>query len=213
MALQNRVTPEGEIIATHHRGMFMGNRGGRIHDRETRTLTTRRFVSRRWICCETCFRSRRRDVMGEGYTELFFLDEPTALAAGHRPCFECRREAATHFQLCWQLSKAWAEKPRADEMDMILHDERLAPPTVMPLSCLPDGTALLLPGSAGMVEKDMTCDRIALIRAGHLLPWRAEGYGQAQPLPSDQPVSVLTPPSILAVLRQGYRPRWHPSAG
>ncbi|WP_321499336.1 hypothetical protein [Breoghania sp.] len=213
MALQNRVTPEGDIIATHHRGLFMGNRGGRIHDPETRTLTKRRFVTRRWICCATCFRNRRRVVMGKGYTELFFLDEPTALAAGHRPCFECRRPAATHFQRCWQLSKAWPEKPRADEMDEILHDERLAPPTVMPLSCLPDGTALLLPGSDGARSKGRLSDRIALIRAGHLLPWRAEGYGRALPLPSDQPVTVLTPPSILGALQQGYRPHWHPSAG
>ncbi len=207
MPLQNRVTPAGEIIATRYRGTLMGNRGGRFHDPETRTLTARRFVSRRWICCALHFRNRRRTVMGEGYTELFFLDEPTALAAGHRPCFECRRAAAQQFQSCWQHAKASPERPRADDMDAILHEERLAPPSLIPLDDLPDGTALLLPGA------DPEPERIALLRAGTLLPWRAGGYGAALPLPSNQPVAVLTPPSILAVLRQGYRPLWHPSAG
>ena len=93
MPLQNRVTPQGEIIATPERGTVMGNRGGRIH-RDDRA----RWKSKAWITCRLSFKSRHRTVMGNSYTELFFLDEATALAAGHRPCFECRRADALAFQ-------------------------------------------------------------------------------------------------------------------
>jgi len=90
MPLQNRVSPFGELITTSARGLFMGNRGGRFHTAD-RTLTSRRWASRQWICCRLQFKQRHRKVWGDSYTELFFLDEVTALAAGHRPCFECRR--------------------------------------------------------------------------------------------------------------------------
>ncbi len=103
MPLQNRVLPDGQIVAHSARGAFMGNRGGRFHDPETRTLTTRRWASRQWIICVLDFKHRHREVMGHGYTELFFLDEVTALAAGHRPCFECRRQAGSQSVLC----RAW----------------------------------------------------------------------------------------------------------
>jgi hypothetical protein len=96
MPLQNRVTPFGELIATSTRGTMFGNRGGRFH-RDDKTLGERRHVSRRWICCVLDFKGRQRDVWGDSYTELFFLDEVTALAAGHRPCFECRRKDANAF--------------------------------------------------------------------------------------------------------------------
>ena len=93
MPLQNRVDPFGELFADSARGRFFGNRGGRFHT-DDRTLTRRRWVSRTWICCVLEFKNRHRDVWGRSYTELFFLDEVTALAAGHRPCFECRRRDA-----------------------------------------------------------------------------------------------------------------------
>ena len=93
MPLQNRVNPFGELCAFSARGLFMGNRGGRFHT-DAKTLTARRWASRQWICCVLDFKGRRRDVWGRFYTELFFLDEPTAFAAGHRPCFECRRKDA-----------------------------------------------------------------------------------------------------------------------
>src|SRR5690242_19291681 len=96
MPLQNRVTPFGDLITTPARGLFMGNRGGRFH-RDDRTLSGRRWTSRQWICCRLAFNDRRRQVWRTGYTELFFLDEVTALAAGHRPCFECRRADARAF--------------------------------------------------------------------------------------------------------------------
>src|SRR5436853_7042816 len=96
MPLQNRVSPFGDLFAGPALGLFMGNRGGRFH-RDDRTLSSRRWVSRQWICCRLQFNNRHRDVWKTGYTELFFLDEPTALAAGHRPCFECRRADALAF--------------------------------------------------------------------------------------------------------------------
>jgi hypothetical protein len=118
--LQNRVDPYGALVAVAPRGAMMGNRGGRIH-RPDRTLTHRRWASRQWIVCLIEFRGRRRRVWGDSYTELFFLDEPTALAAGHRPCFECRRAAA----LAYRRAFGPAGAPSAAEIDLALHAERL----------------------------------------------------------------------------------------
>ena len=144
MPLQNRVTPEGDIIATPHRGMFTGNRGI-IHDPATKTLLTRRWSSNAWLTCVCEFRGRRRKVMGgRSWTELFFLDEATSFAAGHRPCFYCRRDDANRFRAAWEKGNGVAEL-LAPAMDAVLHRERLegrkkrlhALP--MPLQQLPDG--------------------------------------------------------------------------
>ena len=116
MPLQNRVTPFGDLSTTPARGMFMGNRGSRFHT-DAKTLTARRWASRQWICCVLDFKGRQRDVWGRFYTELFFLDEPTALAAGHRPCFECRRKEAQAFAGRWQQALRLSAPPKADEMD------------------------------------------------------------------------------------------------
>ena len=124
MPLQNRVDPFGELFATPSRGLFMGNRGGRIHT-DDQKLAKRRWASRQWICCVLDFKGRQRDVWGRYYTELFFLDEVTALAAGHRPCFECRRKDAEAFAAAWQQVFRLLRRPRADEMDLVLHAERL----------------------------------------------------------------------------------------
>ena len=118
MPLQNRVDPDGNLIAVAARGTLMGNRGGRFHT-DDKKLTSRRWVSRQWICCVLDFHGRHRDVWGHSYTELFFLDEVTALAAGHRPCFECRRKDAQVF------AALFPGGPRAADMDRILHAERL----------------------------------------------------------------------------------------
>ena len=124
MPLQNRVTPFGDIIATPHRGMFTGNRGI-IHDPATKTLSKRRWSSRAWLTCVCEFRGRRREVMGgRSWTELFFLDEATAFAAGHRPCFFCRREDANRFRAAWEKGNG-ASDLRADDIDAMLHRERL----------------------------------------------------------------------------------------
>src|SRR3954468_15640855 len=122
--LQNRVDAFGELFATAARGLFMGNRGGRFHT-DDRKLTGRRWASRQWICCVLRFKNRQRDVWGRYYTELFFLDEVTALAAGHRPCFECRRAEAMAFAAAFAKGQGLSSPLRAPEMDRLLHAERL----------------------------------------------------------------------------------------
>src|ERR1700689_502221 len=117
--LQNRVDPFGELHAVAERGGMMGNRGGRLH-RDDQTLSGSRWKNRHWLICVCEFKGRRRDVWGKYYTEIFFLDEPTALAAGHRPCFECRREAAKAF-----LAAFPGRPGGADAMDEALHRERV----------------------------------------------------------------------------------------
>jgi hypothetical protein len=201
MSLQNRVDPFGEIFAHPARGGFMGNRGGRIH-RDDRSLGPRRFASRQWICCRLEFKGRRRRVFGHGYTELFFLDEVTALAAGHRPCFECRRADAIAFAESWGGD---AKRPSAPEMDLVLHGERLhgrgKRTHRVTLDALPDGAMIARNG------------RAFALRSETLLLWSPSGYSQALPRPVDEIAEVLTPPAIVAVLRAGYRPHWHQSAG
>ena len=124
MPLQNRVTPTGEIIATAHRGLFTGNRGI-IHDPASKTLLRKRWASPAWITCVCEFRGWRRQVMGtRSWTELFFLDEATAFAAGHRPCFFCRREDANRFRATWEQGNGVA-KILARDIDAVLHRERL----------------------------------------------------------------------------------------
>ena len=141
MARQNRVTPEGTIIADPARGLYMGNRGI-LHDGAGRIIAPYRHKA--WICCVTEFRGWWREVMTPGnYTELFFLDEATALAAGHRPCALCRREAYNRFRTAW-ISAGLGEDPRAPEMDRVLHGARVSPrrrdkvTSSAPMSDLPD---------------------------------------------------------------------------
>jgi hypothetical protein len=202
MPLQNRVTPFGELIATPARGLMFGNRGGRFH-RDDRTLGRRRWASRQWICCVLSFKGRRHNVWGpSSYTDLFFLDEVTALAAGHRPCFECRRVDATAFAARWAEAKG-GDIPHAPEMDVVLQNERLDGRAQrmheMQLDDLPDGSFVTLDGAAHAVH------------ATHLLRWSESGYIEKVARPRGT-AKVLTPPSIVAVLSAGYRPQWHPSA-
>jgi hypothetical protein len=203
MPLQNRVTPFAELVVTPSRGRFMGNRGGRFHT-DARTLTTRRWASRQWICCVLDFKGRHRDVWGRFYTELFFLDEPTALAAGHRPCFECRRQDALAFADKWQNAQKPRAPPTAGEMDEVLHRERLDGRAKRrhrrDIASLPDGAFVALEEGAFAVRGDK------------LLHWTPEGYRSHKPRPRAGAVDVLTPPAILSVLSAGYQPRWHPSA-
>jgi hypothetical protein len=204
MPLQNRVDPFGELVADPARGLFFGNRGGRLH-RDDRTLMARRWVTRAWICCLLEFKGRQRTVWGRGYTELFFLDEVTALAAGHRPCFECRRKDAQAFAQHWATARKRRARMRAPEMDAVLHAERLAGRQKRrhrrPIATLPDGAVIVLDGAAWAV------------RGGSLLRWSRSGYTARQRRPRCGTVDVLTPPATLAVLAAGYRARWHPSAG
>ncbi len=170
MPLQNRVDPFGAILAAPERGTMMGNRGGRIHDGAKR-LTRRRWTSRRWICCELEFRGLDRQVMGEGYTELFFLDEVTALAAGHRPCFYCRHAEATSFARAFPGGPS---PPGADEMDRLLHAERLEGMAKRihrgAAAGLPDGSAAEgtpVPAGLGVAPDTVT-------RCAHATSWPAD---------------------------------------
>jgi hypothetical protein len=212
MPLQNRVTPEGEIVATPHRGLMYGNRGGPFH-RPDKTLKARHWHSKLWIACRLEFKGRHRAAMMQPnrYTELFFLDEATALAAGHRPCFECRRQDAETFAALWARSKGLAERPSAAEMNEVLHAERVGADGEKVifrarLADLPSGAFVRYASKGPAV-------RPYLVTGHHLLAWDHAGY--SDPLPKSAvrgEVEVLTPRSIVAVLSAGYCPMLHPSA-
>lgn len=201
--LQNRVTPTGEIIATPHRGMFTGNRGI-IHDPATRTLLNKRWSTPAWLTCVCEFRGRRREVMAQrSWTELFFLDEATALAAGHRPCFYCRRDDANRFRGAWEKGNG-VRDVRMRDIDTVLHRERLdhrrkrLHELAVPVEQLPDG-AMVLEG-----------ERSFLVTQGRALLWSPAGYVRTDRSPTD--AMLLTPPSTLRAICAGYQALLHPSA-
>jgi hypothetical protein len=198
MPLQNRVTPMGDIVAAPERGLFTGNRGI-IHDPLTRTLLKRRWASPAWLICTLDWRGVRRSVMARrSWTELFFLDEATALAAGHRPCFYCRRASAQAFQRCFPIPGS-----KAHQIDTALHAERLdgrrkrLHVPMSPAAELPDGAMILQDGVPH------------LMLGGLARPWSLRGYG-APVTPRDN-APLITPPSTVIVLTAGYRPLLHPS--
>ena len=201
MPLQNRVDPFGELFATPARGTLFGNRGGKFHTGDKK-LTGRRWVSRQWICCVLDFKDRQRDVWGRYYTELFFLDEVTAFAAGHRPCFECRRKDAEEFA---RLFSGKNKRASAPAMDKVLQAERLNGKSKRmhrrKIDALPDGAMIALEGEAYAVQ------------GKRMLRWTPSSYADRKHRPRGIDVDVLTPPSMLKVLAAGYRPLWHPSAG
>jgi hypothetical protein len=202
MHLQNRVTPFGEIVAISQRGMFTGNRGI-IHDPATKTLLNRRWTTKTWLICSCEFKGRRRAVMARrSWTELFFLDEAVALAAGHRPCFRCRREAAERFRDSWASAKG-GPRPSAKAIDNVLHHERIerrrkrVHPIPASLAELPEGAMVVAAGSA------------FVIHSGRAHRWTNEGYAAPEQLRDAD--GLLTPPSTLMVLGSGYQPALHPS--
>ncbi len=199
MPLQNRVTPFGDIVADPSRGTMMGNRGGRIHDPASKTLT-RRWASKAWICCLLHYKDQHHEPMGTGYTSLFFLDEVTALAAGHRPCFYCRRADAKSFLAFSGLGL------KAPEFDRLAHRDRLDEKRrkrTYPSSPdrLPDGTMVLLDGEPHAVLGE------------RLLHWTMSGYDRSLPRSGKGEVRVLTPRLFVGILSAGYGPAWHESAG
>ena len=202
MPLQNRVTPFGEIVAISQRGLFTGNRGI-LHDPQAKTLLTRRWSSKAWLICSCDYQGVRRTVMGgRSWTELFFLDEAVALAAGHRPCFTCRWEAAQRFRASWADARRGA-LPAAGAMDAVLHAERLENrvkrlhPLPCPLADLPDGAVVASGGEA------------FTLLSGRAHRWTTDGYAPAERL--DGADWLLTPPSSVLTLGAGYRPVLHPS--
>jgi hypothetical protein len=204
--LQNRVTPLGELVAEPGRGLVYGNRGC-LHDAEGRIR--RRYNGRRWIACRLEFRGRRRSALMQPgrYTELFFLDEATAFAAGHRPCAECRRADYDRFVAAWRTLHP--DDTGADAIDARLHRERLEPSTrgqrrhTAALDGLPDGAFVLQNGAP------------RLVLGTELLAWSAAGYGGRAPRPAGASAVLLTPPSLVEVLRAGWAPEvplLHPTA-
>jgi hypothetical protein len=206
MPLQNRVTPLGELLADPARGLVYGNRGC-LHDETGRIR--RRYNGKRWIACRLEFRGwqRSRLLQPGRFTELFFLDEATALAAGHRACALCRRDDYTRFVAIW--GDVHPGQIGADAIDAQLHGERVAPETrgqlrhEAPLDELPDGAFVL--------EEDAP----HLVLGAELLRWTPSGYAEGRPRGTDRKALLITPPSLVAVLRAGWQPLvplLHPSA-
>lgn len=192
MPLQNRVLPTGEIVADAARGLFTGNRGC-LHDDQKR-LGRARWKGKAWIICALEFKGWKRQVMSpQTWTELFFLDEAVALAAGHRPCALCRRAAYVGYR------DAWGRQPKAAEMDAALHGARLGARVRGNGMDLPDGA---------FVRQD---GRAFLLHGETMLPYDPAGYGRAIARVRGE-VEVLTPGPSVAVLRAGYRPILHPTA-
>ena len=204
MPLQNRVTPLGELVAASGRGLVYGNRGC-LHDGSG--VVRRRYSGRRWIACRLEYRGRRRrPLLQPGrYTELFFLDEATAFAAGHRPCAECRREDYVRFAALW--AERHPGPARADAIDERLHAERVSSGRGhrlhhAPLAALPDGAFVLEDGEPW------------LVLGSTLLRWTPGGYRDARPRHGGA-ATLVTPPSLVEVLRSGWLgdvPFLHPSA-
>lgn len=205
MPLPNRVRPDGALFADPARGTLFGNRGGRFHDPRTQALPRRIQASRQWICCVLSFKGRRHQVWGPGYTDLFFCDEVTAFAAGHRPCMECRRHDALAYRTALVSGLGLTQTPRFPEIDRILDGERRdgrgKRTHRLSVENLPDGAMLLAENGREFLA----------LRGGSALLWAPAGYAARRDRPAGT-VTVLTPPATLAVLRQGYRPLWHPSA-
>ncbi|MBV8719726.1 MAG: hypothetical protein JO020_13495 [Chloroflexi bacterium] len=202
MPLRNRVTPFGEIVAIPERGTLMGNRGI-LHSAQRNIV--RDWQVRRWIACRLEFRGRRRAVLQpDRYTELFFLDEAAALADGHRPCAECRFADYRRFQSTWRT--VHSDQPAsADAMDRVLQSERRTGPFakrtfLASLDSLPDGTYIEVDQRAWLVLDDA------------LLAWSGDRYVERLRRPRSPRVTVLTPPSIVEVLRAGYKPGLHDTA-
>jgi hypothetical protein len=204
VSLQNRVTPMADIIAAPERGLFTGNRGI-LHDARTRTLLKRRWTSQAWLICALQWRGIRRTVMGPGsWTELFFLDVATALAAGHRPCFFCRRAAAKAFQAAFPKN---GPTLMARDIDRVLHAERLdgrhkrLHDLTSSAADLPDGT---------MILQD---DAPHVVQAGVAHPWSLNGYGI--PTTPRDCARLITPPSAVMALRRaiglGFIPARRPA--
>jgi hypothetical protein len=203
--LQNRVTPTGAIVSDPARGLLMGNRGC-LHGPDRR-LGAARWRSKLWICCSLTWKGVRRDPMPPGrWTALFFLDEATALAAGHRPCGYCRRADFVAFAEGWRSAHGLVERPRASQIDARLHGQRVDPRSRRQVTRpalvgeLPDGVMIRYGGPSGLLAGD------------RMLPWSFAGYQAPIALSPTTPVELLTPPATVATIAAGYRPLLHPSA-
>jgi hypothetical protein len=208
MPLQNRVDPVGALQSVSARGGLLGNRGV-LHDQDRNIV--RPWAGKGWVTCVLDYPGEQQTVFKPGaYSQLFFLDEATAFAAGHRPCGSCRHQRYREFREQWLNANPDAvdnEKVTATDIDKVLHAERAVRgggkvTFETSLDTLPFGVFIEWKGAAHLVT-----DRA-------LLPWSFHGYGQAAPLPElGMTVTVLTPASIVRLFRQGFRPQVDESAG
>jgi hypothetical protein len=203
--LQNRVDPFGNLIRTKARGALMGNRGV-LHDEHQQIR--RPFKLKTWIACVLEFKGRKRKVMTPNrWTELFFLDEATAFAAGHRPCFECRRADADRFKILWLKANpeyGFDQKTSIKEIDAMLDKERIRPDKSKvtfeeDADKLPNGTFVLFD------------EKPCLLWDGSVYPWTPFGYEPGMPLPDAKKLTVLTPRSVVRTFRAGYVPQTAPT--
>lgn len=207
MPRQNRVDPFGNLQATPDRGMLMGNRGC-LHDDAGQIRKA--FARKAWVACRLEWKGIQRKVFTPGrYTELFFLDEATALAAGHRPCNDCRSEAYLAFKTAWQATQAGGGFVKAEAMDVQIHVERITASKekrtfAAQLGNLPDGVMVILPQSP---------EEPRLLWHGKIWEWSFRGYSAPRDADPGLNVDVLTPASICAVLSKGYPATVHPSVG
>lgn len=205
MPHQNRVDPFGNLHATPARGTLMGNRGC-LHD-DSRAIR-KAFARKAWVTCRLEWKQIQRKVLSPGkYTELFFLDEATAFAAGHRPCNDCRSEAYSAFKAAWQASQSGGRFVKAEAMDNQIHAERMdarkAKRTfAAQLGDLPDGVMVLLP---------QIPQQPSLLWRGRLWEWSFSGYRTPQEAKPHVVVEVLTPASLCAALANGYAVSVHDS--
>jgi hypothetical protein len=199
--LQNRVDPFGNIIMTKARGAWMGNRGI-LHNDEQEVL--RPYKLNAWITCKLEFKGRRREVMApKRYTELFFLDEATSFAAGHRPCFECRRNDYNRFKTLWLKGNPqynFDEKTTIKEIDDILHQERMDDNNTKVtyeenIDAIPNGTFVLID------------NKPYLVFGKNIYLWTPFGYEKGMALPNAEKLTVLTPRSVVNTFRAGYLPQ------
>ena len=209
MSKQNRVTPFGKIEANSARGTKMGNRGGCLHNGQQKIITS--YTNKHWIICKTEYKDRHRAVMSPGlYTELFFLDEAAALAAGHRPCYHCSYQDFKEFQRLWATANPVEAlhnpEPQVDVIDEVLHRERLTHARrKMNMKKLTYRAQLAdLPDGSFIMWGEDNCPYLVL--DAWLLKWTFTGYAEPHARPTEAEVEVLTPQSIVKTLKQGYKP-------
>ena len=212
MPRQNRVTPESDIVTLSERGLFMGNRGI-LHDAE-QCLGKARWRHPHWIICALAFNGWHREMMQPNtYTELFFMDEATALSAGHRPCALCRRASYIDYQDALKAALRRDRRLDATSLDRMLHSARVEAGTRRQrrfearLGDLPDG--VMVKHQEGAAHDGP--GTIWLVHGQHLLRWRPSGYDRSIGRPNGITVQVLTPRPTVLALQQGYQPVLHPS--
>jgi len=198
MPLQNRVDPFSRIQAVAARGLFIGNRGI-LHDPETRTLKKQTWATDGWVICALHWKDWQAPIMGKSHwTELFFFDEAVALAAGHRPCYLCRNDAARSFLSAARLDRI-SHLNTAINTEMKPYLRKRAPlprPACTPAS-LPDGAFFATGDAAYLKHRDQA----------RRFTW--DGYAPPAPLPAS--ASRLSPEITVRALANGYRPKLHPS--